>query len=68
MPYYPGYKPGDRKVSCDVCEFTYRRSEMRKGIAGKQKGMEVCPSCFDRIQPNEERVKFRQEGKLMEIN
>jgi hypothetical protein len=41
---------------------------MRKGIAGKQKGMEVCPDCFDPVQPNEKRVKHRQEGKLVEID
>lgn len=68
MAYYPGYKPGDRKVACDVCGFTYRFSEMRKGITGKQKGLTVCPDDFDRIHPNEERVKYRQEGKLRELD
>jgi hypothetical protein len=67
MSYAPGYIPGDRKTACDVCGFTYRRSEMRRGITGKQKGLIVCPEDFDDIHPNERRVKNRPEGKLMEI-
>lgn len=59
--------PGDRLVSCDVCGFTYRRSEMRRGVTGTQKGLIVCPPDFDAVHPNEARVPFRAEGKLVEV-
>ena len=65
--YTPGYIPGDRKVTCAVCDFSWRRSEMRKGVAGSQKGLDVCPKCFDSVHPNEARVKPKVEGKLVDI-
>jgi hypothetical protein len=69
MPYSPLYKyiPGDRKVDCDVCDFTWRFSQMRKGIAEGQKGLEVCPDCFDPIHPRENTPKLRKKSKLPEV-
>jgi len=52
MPYVQyKYIPGDRKVECEVCGFVYRFSEMRRGISDRQKGLEVCPDCFDLPHP-----------------
>ena len=63
-----GYQPHGRKVECDVCAFIWRQGDMRKGVAGKQKGLEVCPRCFDNVHPNEAAVKPNpREGKLDEI-
>jgi hypothetical protein len=65
--YSSGYIPGDRKAECDICGFTYRRSQLRKGISGNQKGLNVCPEDFDSIHPNEAQAKNRAEGKLVDI-
>lgn len=63
-----GYQPHGRKVICDVCGFYKRQGEMRKGVFGKQKGLEVCPDCFDSVHPNERPVRSNlKEGKLDEI-
>lgn len=67
MPYSRVYIPGDRLVDCDICGLAYRRSQMRKGIFGNQKGLIVCPFDFDGVHPNDARVPFKAEGKLMEI-
>lgn len=67
MPYSRRFIPGDRLVDCDVCGQSYRRSQMRRGVAGKQKGLSVCPFDFDEVHPNEARVKHRREGALEEI-
>lgn len=68
MPYSRNFIPGDRLVDCDICGLAYRRSQMRRGIMGKQKGLIVCPFDFDAVHPNEARVKNRREGALEEIN
>jgi len=67
MPYSRVYIPGDRLVECDICGFGYRRSEMRKGIFGTQKGRNVCPRDFDEKHPNDDKVGHRTEGKLEKI-
>lgn len=67
MPYSNTYIPGDRLIDCQICGFTYRRSQMRRGIFGNQKGLIVCPKDFDDVHPNEAPVKKRIEGKLEEI-
>lgn len=67
MPYSRVFIPGDRLVDCDICGFTRRRSEMRKGTTGSQKGFAVCPDCLDQKHPNDERIKNRPEGRLEEI-
>jgi hypothetical protein len=67
MGYAQVYISGDRLVECNICGLDYRFSRMRKGVMGSQKGLEVCPYCFDGIHPNEERVTFRPEEKLEEI-
>ena len=59
--------PGDRIVDCDECGMTYRFSEMRKGVAGNQKGLAICPDCFDEVHPHEHPVPHREEGRLREI-
>ncbi len=68
MPYAEGYIPGDRKYDCDVCGFTWRFSQMRKGVAGSQKGLDVCPDCFDEKRPYEDGgFKPRKERKLPKV-
>ena len=67
MPLYRDYVTGDRLVDCDECGFTYRISEVRKGIMGKQKGLTICGPCFDPVHPNEASVPHRREGQLREI-
>ena len=44
---------GERQMDCDVCGFTYLYSQMRRGVAGKQKGLIVCPPDFDDEYPDE---------------
>ncbi len=44
---------GDRWVECDDCGFGYRFSQMRKGVQGGQKGLDICPSCFDPVHPED---------------
>lgn len=51
MPYTNRYIPGDRLMTCDICGFDYRYSDMRKGVALGQKGRTVCPVDFD--EPHE---------------
>ena len=68
MPYSRRYIPGDRLYQCDVCGFDYRFSQMRKGISHKQKGFDVCPTCFDPKHPNEDwKTPGRVEGKLKKV-
>lgn len=67
MPQFRDYIPGDRLVDCDVCGFTYRVSQVQRGVAGKQKGLVVCSPCLDGVHPLETRVPSKQEGRLTEI-
>ncbi len=68
MPYSEHYIPGNRLVICDICGFEYRFSQMRKGVSGKQKGLNVGPVCFDPKHLNEDFVlKPKVEGILREI-
>lgn len=67
MPDFRDYVPGDRLVDCDVCGFTYRVSQVRRGVAGKQKGLVVCTPCFDPVHPLEAPVPRKREGVLREI-
>lgn len=63
-----GYQPHGRKVVCDVCGWYWRQYDMRKGVAGKQKGLDVCPKCFDEEHPNERPiVRNPKEGRLDQI-
>ena len=59
MPYTPGFIPGDRLVECEICGFTYRYSQMRRGVSRDQKGVIVCPDDFDLPHPNDEKPKIR---------
>ena len=62
------YVLGDRWVLCDICDFGYRFSEMRKGVSGKQKGLNVCPVCFDEPHPRDTvKVRHRVEGILEDV-
>lgn len=47
------WEAGNRIVDCDICGFTYRFLQMRKGIAKGQKGLVVCPECYSPIHPDE---------------
>lgn len=67
MPFSKTYIPGDRLVDCDICSFTYRFSQMRRGVAGKQKGLIVCPPDFDEKHPNDFEVKLRTKKPLPEV-
>ena len=68
MSFPRTYIPGERKVDCDVCGFTYRFSEMRKGVSGNQKGMNVCPPCYDEKHPRDiYKFEPRPEDVIREI-
>ena len=68
MSYNTGkYIPGNRKYNCDICGFTYRFKELRKGVAEGQKGYAVCPTCFDPVHPREKTPKIRKKTKLPEV-
>jgi hypothetical protein len=67
MPYSKTYIPGDRLVECDICGFTYRFSQMRRGVSEEQKGYIVGPKCFDPVHPNETPVKIRPPRPLPEV-
>lgn len=67
MPWSRHYFPGDRLVECDICGFGYRKSQMRRGIFGTQKGRIVCPQDFDERHPNDDKIPHRAEGRLEKI-
>ncbi len=67
MPFSPTYIPGDRLVKCDICGYTYRYSQMRKGISEGQKGFNVCPKDFDPKHQRETTPKLRPTEKLPEV-
>ena len=67
MPIIRGYQPYGRKVICDVCGQYWRQGDMRKGVMGKQKGLDVCPKDFDAVHPNERNVPSKREGFLDDI-
>lgn len=67
MPYKNGYIKGDRPVTCDICGYDYRFSQMRKGITGSQKGLNVCPPDFDPIHPNDEKRALEPNRPLPEV-
>ena len=60
------YIPGDRWVRCDECGFGYRYSQIKEGVSLRQKGLGICPDCFDYRHPNTDwRLPPKQEGKLI---
>jgi hypothetical protein len=61
------YVSGDRLVTCDICGFTYRRSQIRRGIAQGQQGLLVCPEDFDTPHPLDDRKPPRAEEGPVEI-
>jgi len=67
VPYTEAYIPGDRKVDCDICGFTWRASQMRRGVSGNQKGLIVCPRDFDELHPLENKPTIRREAPPEEI-
>lgn len=67
MPYSQRYIPGDRLVECDSCGFDYRFSEMKRGIMGSQKGLDICPVCFDYIHPNEDIPELTPKRPLRRV-
>lgn len=67
MPYSNLYIPGDRLITCDVCGFDYRFSDMRKGISFEQKGLIVCPTDFDPVHPREKKVRLRAKRPLPKV-
>lgn len=56
------YIPGDRWVECGVCGFDYRFTQMKK-----QRGVAVCPECFDSPGRDDSTVEKRTEGKIAEV-
>jgi hypothetical protein len=69
MPFSKTYISGDRLMDCDICGFTYRFSQMRKGVSKSQKGFVVGPICFDPVHPAEikPKIKLRKKSKLPEV-
>jgi len=62
------YVLGDRKVDCDICGYTYRFSQMRKGVSGKQVGLNVCPDCFDEEHPRDiYKFEAKPEDVIQEV-
>jgi len=61
------YKPGDRLVTCDVCDFDYRFSEMRRGVALGQKGLVVCPECYDAPHPHDKKHEIQKKSQLPQV-
>lgn len=62
-----GIIPGDRRVDCERCGFTYRFSQMRRETERTSRGLVVCPTCFDGPHPLEERPRNRPEGRLPRV-
>jgi hypothetical protein len=67
MAFPRTYIPGERKVTCDICGFEYRFSEMRRGVSGKQKGLIVGPACFDPVHPRDIPIKLRPKRPLPQV-
>ncbi len=68
MPYDTGiYKPNDRKYNCDICGYTWRFSDIKRGVADGQRGYGVCPDCFDPVHPRERNPILRPKTKLEQI-
>jgi hypothetical protein len=44
-----GWKSGDPWAQCDVCDFKYRKSQLKKRWDGKM----ACPSDFEERQPQD---------------
>jgi len=62
------YIPGNRWVECDLCGFGYRFRQMRKGVAGTQKGFDICPECFDEPNPGDKwKMPVKKEGVLEKV-
>ncbi len=61
------YIKGDRLVDCDICGFTYRFSQMRKGVSGKEKGFNVCPECYSPLHPGEIPFTLRPKRPLKKV-
>lgn len=44
----------EKRHECDVCGFDYPLSRLKKGVSGKQVGLQyVCPFCFDEVHPRD---------------
>lgn len=61
------YISGDRLVDCQICGFTWRRSNMRIGVSITQKGFIVCPDDYDEVHPLTNRPKIRKEEGPVKI-
>jgi len=67
MPVSNTYISRGRLIDCDICGFTYRVYEMRKGVSGKQKGLNVCPTDFDPVHPGDVPFKMRKAPPRTEV-
>ena len=63
-----GYIPGNRLVKCDVCDWTWRYSDMRLGVADGQKGLVVCPRDFDPVHPLDNKPKPRKHEEPIKVS
>jgi len=61
------YIKGNRIIDCDICGFTYRFSQMCKGVSGKQKGFIVCPKCYSPLHPSEIDFTLQPKKILKEV-
>lgn len=67
MSVSTAYIPGDRKVECEICRFTWRFSQMRRGVSGSQKGLLVGPDCFDPVHSADIPHKLRKVPPLEKV-
>lgn len=56
------YKTGDRWVTCDICGYDYRFSQMRK-----LRGLNVCPVDYDGEHPLDDKPKIRKKRPLPKV-
>ncbi len=60
--------PGDRLMLCDICGYEYHVSDLKKGKAEGQRGLNVCEKDYDPIHPRENTPKLSPPKKVREPN
>uniref|UniRef100_A0A6M3IM08 Uncharacterized protein n=1 Tax=viral metagenome TaxID=1070528 RepID=A0A6M3IM08_9ZZZZ len=62
MSHKPKYIPGDYWMSCEICGFDYRASQMRK----RWDGLWVCAKDFERRHP-QDRIKTTRDRQRVPV-